>query len=259
MHTTTSPFAAPRARVVPPLAEQRPPDLAALDTSLARTATALTTSLPSHIPLTKRGQTLARGATLLAREHAESVVRIGDAVARLNDQACAMLVKRVQTEDAVAATVANMHLRTAVLPLQIELAKAELLAELRRITGSELPHTDAATDFDRYWDASDAVSIAARTATVNAANGIITDTPSAPHNSYAGLLFAKALARLKQHDPALRDAFMTLRSQLAVDAVPEDVRAAAASTLAEERAHARRAEGLGSIVSGLRGMAGGAA
>ena len=51
---------------------------------------------------------------------------------------------------------------------------------------------------------------------------------------------------------------MTLRSQLAVDAIPEDVRAAAASTLAEERAHARRAEGFGSIVSGLRGMAGGA-
>lgn len=259
MHTAASPFFSPRASIVPPLAEQRPPDLAALDTSLARTATALTTILPSHIPLTKRGQALARGATLLAREQAESVVRIGDAVARLNDQACAILLKRIQTEDAVSATVANMQLRTAVLPLQIELARAELHAELRRVTGGAAPQTDAATDFDRYWDAADDVSIAARTAIVNAANGIITDTASAPHNSYAGLLFAKAFARLKQHDRAVRDAFTTLRSQLAVDAVPEDVRAAAASTLAEERAHARRAEGLGSIVSGLRGMAGGAA
>lgn len=215
--------------------------------------------IPTDPIRSDRDLALRRRTNSFVRDVLETVDRADETRMRMRTREQDFLVSVARTDDQVSAIAANIEMRHAVLPLQIEAAKEELHARIRTLrgegTGGAAPAV--ADDFERLWVADDDLSVAARTAVVNATNGITQDTPSAPYNSYAAVVFANARERLRHHDRAVRETFLTLRSQLASSALGDDVQRAAAQTLQDRTQEQRRAAGLGSIMGGLRGMAGG--
>lgn len=215
--------------------------------------------IPTDPIRSERDLTLRRRVNALVRDVLETVDRADETRARMRTREQEFRVTVARTSDQVSAIEATIAAREAVLPLQIEVAMEELHARIRTLRGEGVGggHAPADDDFDRLWIAEDALSIAARTAVVNATNGITQDTASAPYNSYAAVVFANARDRLRHHDRAVRETFLTLRNQLASGALGDDVQRAAARTLQDRTQEQRRAAGLGSIMGGLRGMAGG--
>lgn len=215
--------------------------------------------IPTDPIRSDRDMALRRRANALVRDVLETVDRADETRARMRTREQEFRVTVARTSDQVSAIEANIELRHEVLPLQIAVAKEELHARIRTLRGEAASgsETGAADDFERLWVAEDDLSVAARTAVVNATNGITQDTASAPNNSYAAVVFANARDRLRHHDRAVRETFLTLRSQLASGALGDDVQRAAARTLQDRTQEQRRAAGLSSIMGGLRGMAGG--
>lgn len=215
--------------------------------------------IPTDPIRSDRDLALRRRANALVRDVLETVDRADEMRARMRTREQEFRVTVARTNDQISAIEANIELRHEVLPLQIAVAKEELHARIRTLRGegAGVGHAPADDDFDRLWIAEDDLSVAARTAVVNATNGITQDTPSAPYNSYAAVVFANARDRLRHHDRAVRETFLTLRNQLASGALGDDVQRAAARTLQDRTQEQRRAAGLGSIMGGLRGMAGG--
>lgn len=215
--------------------------------------------IPTDPIRSDRDLALRRRVNSLVRDVLETVDRADETRTRMLTRGQELRITCARTSDQVSAIEANIELREAVLPLQIEAAMEELHARIRTLRGESASggNAAAADDFERLWVADDDLSVAARTAVVNATNGITQDTPSSPHNSYAAVVFANARERLRHHDRAVRETFLTLRSQLASGALGDDVQRAAARTLQDRTQEQRRAAGLGSIMGGLRGMAGG--
>ncbi|HET7436902.1 MAG TPA: hypothetical protein VFN10_19495 [Thermoanaerobaculia bacterium] len=214
--------------------------------------------VPTDPIRSNRDLALRRRVNTFMREVLETVDRADETRSRMRTREQELRICVARVTDQVSAIHANIALREAVLPLQIEAQQEELHAHIRALRGESAgaiasPATD---EFERLWVADDDLSIAARTAVVNATNGITQDTASSPYNSYAGVVFANAKDRLRHHDRAVRETFLTLRSQLEASALGDDVQRAAARTLEDRTQEERRAAGLGSIMSGLRGMAG---
>ena len=167
--------------------------------------------------------------------------------------------KVAETDDEVSAIEANISLRAALLPHQIALAVAQIDAKIRLLTPPEhqASHAAPTDDYTTLWTATDEHSRAARAAVTNGRAGITTPTPDAPYNALGALLYRDARGRQKKDDDAVREAFLTLREQLATGAVDDALLAAAEASLTEQARDARRQSGLASVAATLRGVAGG--
>jgi hypothetical protein len=251
--------------ILPPLAIERAQPFAALQSPATRVLDALADLLPTGIPATKKDIDLVERASGALRHVTETAVRIIDAQAHLDERRADLGRKLAAAADAISAVDCNIRLREALLPDQIAVSRASLQRQLRELTDACAPQASATTtpaedDYDRYQRADDEHSKMARVATMHASNGLTRATADAPCVPYAALLFRNALERTRSnHAAAVRETFIRLREQLEAGAVTDEVCRHAAEQLQERETNARRAEGLGKVVDGLKGMAAGGA
>lgn len=201
----------------------------------------------------------AKQANSLVRDVIETMKRGAEAQVEMQLRQQELRVKVAEVDDQVSAIQATIKVREAVVPRQIDLALAQLDAKIRLLMPAEPRTAPAAAtdDFEALWAAADEHSRAARTAVTNGRAGITKPTPSAPYNALGALLYREARGRHRKDADAVREAFLTLRGELATGAVDEELLAAAATTLTEQARDARRQSNLADIAATLRGVAGG--